>query len=758
MQSPARHPRRAPLQGPVRLRRALLCLLACLWVIALTGCDDEAASADPDPTSEDAFDDTTSTSPDTSTTPPDTTPYIPQPAFVQVAIDPARAFYRLNQAITPSAIVFGDDGVEMPNTPLVWTVSPADAAAQDPDPAKAGQWLPSEEGTLTFRACVDAEASATVCGEAQIIVDQSPPSITITYPVPGDFLTGTAHDTLTVTGVVSDSHGTPAVYVNGLRASIGEGGTFTSQVPVHFGINHVEAIASDGVQNITAEAALDVLWASDYLPLDPDREVAALTLPDGLVLKIAQTFFDDGTPLLVTPGQPVQTQDLADLLELILRYVDLQGQIPDPIISGDGFTLRVTSATLGQPQVAIDITSTGLDIYLSIPALTATTEGGLTFDGLSLDLTGDITASVSALIRVTVLKASPDDPYQVEVADLQLAIEDASSNFNSPEANAVFTLAESALRGTLESALLDAINGSFLNALPDLLTSLFSSLDTLLAQQTIPVDTPPLPTFNLQVSGGVQTLIPTARTALDALLSLTAGTDLPPLIPTAPGVPLLSNTSSGSPFYVTRPMQIGLRLSLLNGLLYNVWDSGVLNLDLSSILPEQISALVQAASLTGLLPPVITPAVKGEPFDLFVELGQAELTLTSIRQTDVMGINLRVGASLDIADGFIRLAIAPTPETTIWTINTTSSNGRPLLGPTELEDLVLTLIWPQLQGALGEGGLSFALPELPLDSLTSLAPALSDLSLSINQGLPLATRDDFIIIDLLLQSSLPAAP
>ncbi len=585
------------------------------------------------------------------------------PAFVQVSLDPSRAIYRLDQEITASAVVFGSDGVEMPGIELVWKTSPDAAAIPDAsDPPNPTLWITAAEGVLVFEACV--ADIPDLCGQAQVVVDQSPPTITLTKPAPGEFLVGPIGDAFEVAGVVTDSHGEPTVYINGQQAPIGEGGTFTLQVPSRFGVNHVEAVASDGVQNVQSEAALDVLWAAEYMALPADRTQAQLTLPDGLLLKIAQSFFDDDAPLVITPGEPVLTQDLADILELVLRYVDLQSQIPNPIIEGDTFNLSVTSATLGQPQVAIDLTDEGLDLYISIPALQATTAGGLTFEGISLDLSGGITASVSALIVVKAQKLSADAPYEVEVTDIQLAIEEATSQFTSPEANAVFALAESALRGTLEDVLLTAINGSFLDALPDLLSGIFISLDEALAGQSIPVDTPPLPAFNIQFSGGVTSLIPGRRDALDATLSLTAGTDQTPHFPEAPGIPLLqaSADAPATPFYITRPLQIAARLSLINGLLFNVWDSGILNLDLSTILPPEVSGLVQAATLDAKLPPVITPADKGEPYSLFIELGQAELVLVSTRQTDTLGLNLRVGASLNIADGSLQLALAPTPR------------------------------------------------------------------------------------------------
>ncbi|MFU8805800.1 MAG: hypothetical protein ACNA8W_18455, partial [Bradymonadaceae bacterium] len=543
------------------------------------------------------------------------------------------------------------------------------------------------------------------------------------------------------------------VHLNGMPVEVNQEGHFSASLIPHFGVNSIEVIASDNVHSQSTRKRFDVLWAADYLLPEEDRN--GLRLDDGIAFRLGQGFFDNGLPPTVLSEQQIITEDLADIIYLLLSYIDLGESIPNPVVDSDVFYLEVGDVDVHEPYVEIDVTDDGLELFIQISHLQAATAGHIELSDRTLDLTGHILASLSIIAQITVSKDGPELPFDIELANFELAIESAEAHFESVEANAIFELAESALRENLEALLLDTISTSFVDVLPDFLLDLFSSLEQAMADRSFEIDLGLGQPFALSFDGRIGFLDTHYREALEGAVEVDMSVDLPAIHIHSRGVPLMMPLVKEPPFFYTSRIQIGLRLAMVNGMLHTLWNAGLLELDVGDLLPDGVAALIQDASFSAKLPPLLSPPLFGEPHDLLLHLGQIEVHLEYAAQTDVFAANLVVGVDLVVDHGEIGIQIADEPRLALWLVETTGS--APVLNEQNLRQLILAQLWPELEASLG-AGLSFGLPVPDLGALADYAPALEALALELRMTRPLAVRDGFILLDTAFEGILPLAP
>lgn len=603
-----------------------------------------------------------------------------------------------------------------------------------------------EEGIVRFTACTleNGPEGEPVCGWDEVVVNVGPPTIEITSPLPGAELDETNDPSIEVTGTVTDTFGDPVAFLNGELLELAPDGSFAASVEPRFGVNHIEVAATDGLDGETAEAVADVLWAADYSP----PATPSVNFANAISVRLGQLFMDDRMRPITQPDGTILTQDLADLLELVIKNFDLSMQIPDPVIDQSGFFLRVPQIAIGKPLVQVDIVDGGLEIFIQIGDMQAVTDGSLTIDTNVLDLTGSLTAGMSALVIISVDKASPSDPIDVQVESLSVAVEDATPNFASAEANAIFELAQSALRTTLETLLIDSLQGTFVDQIPTLLTDVFTALDDALSDQVIDLDTGLGSPITLSIDGDVRTLDTAFRDHLTATLGLTAETDVTDVHAGSRGQALLFPDKSPPSFYQASRIQFALPFAMVNALLHTLWDAGLLEVDVT----EQVPVNVDRAELSAKLPPVIRPPLDGEPHDLVIELGQIEIETELLGRVDRYGVNISTGIDFGIDQGAISLQIGDMPRIRTWLIS--SSEDQPFLSADALADLIEGQVWPEFTAAFA-GGLSLPLPAPDLSSLGNVAAPLANLTLEFRQVLPLGLRDGWLVIDASMEGTLP---
>lgn len=672
-----------------------------------------------------------------------------QPAHLLIEFSPPLATYPIGARITPLAKAYDEEWRPLSEIHLQWEVTPEDAAEQDGD---AKRWHATREGEILFRACT-TNTVTELCQERVAIVSQGAPQIVLERPLPGEYFKAGDFETIPVEGIVSSGAKVNSVVINGEHISLDEDGRFAHNITPKFGVNTVFVRAFDGLRSDDGLAAASFIWAPEFLPSVPDtdnEEVKALS-PHAIIMKLGQNFFDDGImPTDISEGH-VLTEDVADILHLVLRYLDLSAQIPDPVVDSDSFVLRVPDVQLTEPRVEIDTTDDGLLLYAQIPELIAQTQGHISLSDKTLDLSGQITARLSIFAAIDAKKEPGDDSFTVELQDFQLAIEDALPAFESAEANAIFELAEGALRENLEDIILGSVNLSFIDTLPELLENVFSSLEEAMAYQEFNLDTGLGDPITLKFTGAIEELVPSYFDGLQGHIAAELSASGTSHFPDSPGVALDRTGPRLFPFFQSSRIQIGLDLGLLNTFFHLVWDVGLLDIDITDMIPSNFAALIQHGQAEGKLPPVAAPPVDDEPFDLMLHLGQLELKLGWPNQEDRFGARLSVGVDLSVAGDAIAIEIGDEPVIDLWLIE--STGDAPLLNATALKNLIRGQLWPQIEESIGEG-LSFALPVPEISGLDEFAPALQDMTFDVRLTRALDPRAGFLMLDAAFEGEL----
>ena len=669
---------------------------------------------------------------------------ITAPAGIEVQLSPARTYYRTEQTVGVLATVLDIDSMPMNGVDVVITAEPAGAASD----LGGGNFTLLQEGALVFEACtaIGGVTGAPICDSVRILVDDGSPSLEVSAPAPGAELGGDGSAAIEVSGSVADSREV-VVYVNGTPAEVDDMGMFTASIPPLFGVNHLEVAASDGVSD-AARVELDVLWGDRYLPTD-EGDQPAVTIDDALTLQLAQAFFDDGTAL-DTETMPLTTRDLAGVFELVLTNLDFVNLLPNPLIDTASLDLHVTDVESTDLTVEVDVVEGGAELFVRFGSLDASTTGVLRFDGADLDLGGGIHIEASAFARLTVTKADDASPVVAEVDTIAVAIEELDGRFVDSQANAILALAEGVFRNTLEDQLRAAFSGTLINALPQILGGALNGLDTALRDQQILLDTsffePVTITFDARLSG----LETQHRRWLRAPMRMRLATDASIAHPESRGVVDLEAT--GEALFDGIPVQLAIRLAVVNGLLHTLWNSGLLEIDATNLLPASLAGAIEQATISGRMAPIVRPARGTETDDLMLSLGQMELQLRVLDDVTRFGITIESGANLNVVDGSISLDLAPTPRVGTWIIE--SNTATPLIDDVALKGLLETNLWPQIRDAVS-GGIAFSLPNLDVGDLSSISPALAGFMLSIQMNQRLDVRENSAVLDLAIIGTLP---
>jgi hypothetical protein len=678
----------------------------------------------------------------------------PIPAAIEARVDPARLWYRTGQNVRLFGFVTDQLGQPIEDVEVAWTVEPTGAAsaqAPEADPRQARFTL-SQPGRVVFTGCVvpdergTANISGELCSSITLRVDDGMPTLEVETPTPGAELDDA--EGIRVRGSVAD-RSVVRVYVNGEAAAVDDLGVFETVVRPQLGVNHLVVDASDGLTE-PAQVQMDVLWAPAFGPALGADGRPEIVLSDGLALRLGQSFFDDG--MAFDPAvTPVQTRDLADLLELVVTRLDTTSLVPDPVISSSNFTLRVVDVTLGAPRAEIDLDDDAADLFVRIGAIQADTAGGLTIDGVSLPLTGTIRASAVAYARLTIRKESEESPVEVDVGELTVGIESLEGTFVSEETAAVFRLAEGLFRNTLEGALSNAVRDTVLASVPAVLEDALSAVDTALAGQSLPLNTPPFPPVTIQLDGRMRSLDTVYRREMLATLRTTLRTDVMSIHPDSRGVARFDTAEMSPDFFRDGSVSVGVRMSMLNGLLHALWSSGLFDIDVTPLLPTAISGLVSGGRLEGRLPPVLRPRRAQETDDLVLSLGQLELELVFMGSPARFAISLDAGVNVEVADNRIALQVAETPRIRVWTL--VPPEDPRALTPEIVAELLQTL-WPDLRASVADG-LAFELPLPALGDLGGLAPDLAGLTLELETTDRVRPRGDVLLLDARLVGRLP---
>jgi hypothetical protein len=279
---------------------------------------------------------------------------------------------------------------------------------------------------------------------------------------------------------------------------------------------------------------------------------------------------------------------------------------------------------------------------------------------------------------------------------------------------------------------------------PQALESVFQALDSALANVSVTINASPFPKVGLTLDGHMNALAIAPLDSMRATLSLDARTDHPKAVhPMSRGVALV-DTSTADPLFQSPRTQLAVRLAVLNGVLHNLWNSGLLEVPTSNALPLSVS---------GQLPPIVRLPRETETDDLVVSVAQLELVPAGDDTNGRFGVLLEAGLNVDLANDTLSLKPADMPSVTVWVIK---PPPRVTIYTTQfLSNQLETALWPMLKTGIANA-LAIKLPIPPLDSIASVAPStLTGLTLTTGLNRRVAYRDGFLVLDAKVEATLP---
>ncbi|MCK6570438.1 hypothetical protein L6V77_04915 [Myxococcota bacterium] len=643
-------------------------------------------------------------------------PPAPRIGFVEVSLTPRQGLYAPAVPPVAEATVRGRDGAPLPEVPVTWRLEPAALGSID----AAGVLAFTGEGPGTVVACT-AEPDV-ICGRAHLYVDAGLPTLEVLSPDRGAALGGDRTETIAVRGRAADTGGTVTVRVNGVPVGVGPDGAFALDVPATFGINHLEVTADDGVQPQSVRVTRDVLWAPEYLRVEADGAL----VPDAARLWLGQALLDLDQPAVIPDvAGPWAVDDLATLLAGLLGTADANALLGG--VDAGGLTIR--RVVLGVPEVDLFVVPAGLELFLRLGGLHLDVEGAFDFEGARLDLTGGLDASLAAFASLTFAIAD-DGGLVIEVAEGGVVLESLSGRFADPAAQALIDTLGSRLRGTVEGLASGLVDSIVREQLPTLVRTGLDGLVGSLADIPIRLDVgiEGAPVAELALGLVPESVSRRRRTGLalvlEGRLTQTGPVEAPAPVPGVPAV-----TSGEPPQGQDLALGLAVRLDLLNGLLHEVWRTGLLQI--TPTLPPELAAVVQQVRLDARLPPVVAPAAPGADFPMDAQLGDVRVFLTGPAggEPDEYVLTLTAGISLEMDDaGALRLVTADAPVIAAELLH--QAGQRPVLAPEALEILFGAAVWPGIRDALA-GGLSLAIPAVAVDAaqISAAAPRVEALEL-----------------------------
>lgn len=667
------------------------------------------------------------------------------PYGVEIAVAPDRFWYHTGQVVELSAEVTDEEGNAVPHAEVAWSVEPGGAVEmadeRGEEPAEAAFEIRSE-GRVVFTGCVlGADGSETgACDALAIRADDGTPTLEIAEPEPGAELRDP--EGVVVTGSVTDPDA--RVYVAGEHADVEDTGEFSRAIEVAPGVAHIDVVASDGLTP-EATARFDVLWAPEFAETEGAE---ALQVPRAAGVSFGQRVFE---PLAQgeADGDEIAAGNLAELVELVIGHVDAEALIPSPVVDEPEFQLEVPAADLGDPEVSLEVTESGLLVFAHLPDLAITTEGSLEFEGETLDLAGEVTAGVAAEVELEA-EVGDEEPLAISAGELTAAVESAQGDFESEETAAIFELAESALRTAVEAELEAAAEDLAGEVLPELADAALSPLAEILAPQEVALDLEPLPEpIEIAIGASIEAVTGAPLSGLDVAADAEVGVASELVRGDTRGVAVLEGEPGEPRFGQGRELQGAARFFLANALAHALWRGGLFEIDPGALLPEWASDVIEEGWISGHLPPVLRAPRAGEAGAVVLELGQVELDADFGEDgSAVFAAGVSAPIDLEAGEGELALSVPEEPEFRVWTLEPAPNE----VISADLLEATLVDQWGQLEGELLEAA-RVEIPALDLsEAIAPYAPELSGLEIRIEVDGEVDTRGGDILLEAVLEA------
>ncbi len=627
----------------------------------------------------------------------------------------------------------------------------------------------------TYKVHAEVKGSPDVFKDLNILVDGTPPKLSIDYPPWGSTLTG--KPSVQIAGTVGDDgSGIQTLKVAkthvffdpvlqnaytqsapcGSAADCKDGGVcilegnsphcsltpWLSQEAARHGLNAIRAEATDLGKQIT-KATRGFYYAGKFYPTDAKTPKGAL-VPDGMQVFLGKDFIDDGV------HDPTHPDDLATIMEVALAGMDLNALIPANINAG-GTEIKLSNLKIGKPHISLAPIAGGMTMKIEIPNMYTD------IDVKNKTKLGPISITTSVSGYITIDKIVIDTVFKMSVKDgvAQVAVEKSKVNLQN------FKLHVDGLLGLFDF-LFNLILKSYVSQLEGQMSATLSStippvlagiLNQFAINQVVPL--PPLfpgqPGATVALVSQVHSLEFTAAGGLikmDASFVAQKGTTHSIL-----GAIGRAGCLDGKidVFQIDQAQRLSFALhdDLINQLIYAIWYAGALKL--TGMTAEQLGLVKPGVpppggmSLEGakfgmdfFLPPILETCAQPTANDLRLQIGDllAQVTIM-LGDTPIdfsMFFSFDLGATMGLVVGTdgvqqLQIAIGKEPKYQVELVSISKDFA-------DMQASFETLIKAQFDAAMVKGipgldKLNVALPQLDLGAVLPGLPPGTKITLKI---------------------------
>lgn len=606
------------------------------------------------------------------------------PATLELTPVPAKPVYKNEEKVQFLAAVRDAFGNLVPAAKISLDVT---------NPAKGWKKLADDlirfnvDGTFTVHG--EVQSAPEVVKDLAIVVDGTPPLLTIDSPPWGSTLDG--KPSIQLKGIAGDngaglkslkvsktSHFVDPVPKNAFASAVPcltdadckDGGTcagndpenprcsvspWVSQAAAQHGLNAVRADAED-MGGEKAKATRGFYYSGKYRPADAAQPLANL-IADGMQVFLGKDFLDDGV------HDPSHPDDLATIIEMALAALDVASLLP-PAVSSGGIDVKLSNTKFGKPTVSLVPQAGGMDMKVVIPnvytdidvkakqklgpiSITLHVSGNITIDEVKI-FTSVAMAVVAGQASVAVNASS------VDLKNMKLHVDGLAGLFDP-----LFNLLLGTFKGELQKTAAAQLN----SMIPKLLQGL---LQQFAINQTLPLPglLPGMPAVSIQLISVLKTLQFTTK---GGLLLLDAGFVAPKNVShTILGAigrdGCIATAQDAFAIDYAQRLQFALHDDVLNQMLYAVWFSGALQFPATGLdkLGLASGTNFNGFSLEGatlaldmFLPPIIETCNQPSPSKVRVQVGDLSATVSLKLGDDALALgvfaSVDIGAQIDLA-------------------------------------------------------------------------------------------------------------
>lgn len=566
------------------------------------------------------------------------------------------------------------------------------------------------------------------CGHSVLVNEFCQPRIVIDSPVRAAELYGPPTTVLVQGHVVHNAAPAAWIRVNGYDVAVGEDGTFELTIPAHQGINLLEAEIFD-MLNGKDKVVQTFVLAESYTPMNTEHPEVSRINP-ALKMFLAQSVWDDNNPT---------KDDFATFIILFFEALDFNTLLPNPLTENGDYRIETDTGLL-YDHLDLDLTcmdgflrmrASLVDIYIGINAKSKhwylpSVDGSAAASSVTVDI--DVYFYVDANGNVT-----------ADMQNVQTGVHDLNVELDNDIVEFLFGWIVNFFEGTFAGMVEDMMTDTIYEQVPPLLESAMEQLafSTTVTMPSLLGMDPKTITMDVKVSGiyfkpgGA-----TVHLAGAALLDKGNTVD-------SKGAAARTDCLTGVPphaFNMLKEVEMGISDDFLNQLLFAVWWSGLLEMDVGADMLgggnfEEYGISNLSINVKALRAPLVSDCESGS-FEM--RLGDLELEAsmnmfgndTHVVMYASAAVGLAVGTDLTFVDG-IATSILKLGVTEIkWVKLEVATVSENLVGS---EDTLRLLVRDQLMPVLLQqltNGLMASIP-IPAIDLSGMVPGLDSVLLRV---------------------------